>query len=169
MNFPTFIPGLITSPCPGQRKISPVISVMEIAKHKTNSNRGHDASKEEATVALHSGFVPRVQSKLEYSPMQFQSASYSRTSPRRTSSPTRQSFPNERRNSMSPRHVQEQAIENTLEKEKERDSQKDTQIQELLETIELLEAKVMKLEQLIRLKDHKIQVLSGRPMRNGNT
>ncbi|EFJ12294.1 hypothetical protein SELMODRAFT_425615 [Selaginella moellendorffii] len=45
------------------------------------------------------------------------------------------------------------------------ESQKDIQLRELRETIELLEAKVMKLEQLVSLKDHKIQVLTGKPTR----
>ncbi|KAL3702267.1 hypothetical protein R1sor_020289 [Riccia sorocarpa] len=40
--------------------------------------------------------------------------------------------------------------------------EKEAHIRELSETIELLEAKVKKLEQLVRLKDHKIQVLSGK-------
>ncbi|XP_024533905.1 sperm flagellar protein 1-like [Selaginella moellendorffii] len=45
------------------------------------------------------------------------------------------------------------------EKDGMNESQKDIQLRELRETIELLEAKVMKLEQLVSLKDHKIQVM----------
>ncbi|BBN11726.1 sperm flagellar protein 1 [Marchantia polymorpha subsp. ruderalis] len=54
----------------------------------------------------------------------------------------------------SPRRSQEVNFEKLREK--------DAHIRELGETIELLEAKVKKLEQLVRLKEHKIQVLSGK-------
>ena len=41
--------------------------------------------------------------------------------------------------------------------------EKEQQIRELQETVEILELKVAKLEQLVRLKDNKIQKLTGKP------
>ncbi|KAH7277039.1 hypothetical protein KP509_39G031300 [Ceratopteris richardii] len=153
--------------------IERVLKLMKykIAKHKPNACRSYkENAKEEMNSSLGSaqGLVSsRSQTKSESSPLQFQSASYLRSSPPRHPSPSKHIISQERqqvcRGGESPLPCsQDTGLEGMQDKDMQKELQKDAQIKELMETVELLEAKVMKLEQLVRLKDHKIQVLSGR-------
>ncbi|KAI5069647.1 hypothetical protein GOP47_0015948 [Adiantum capillus-veneris] len=160
--------------------IERVLKLMKykIAKHKPSANRSYKDNGKEEINNSHGSAQGLVQSRSqakEPSTLQFQSASYLRSSPPRHASPNKHSSSQERpqlcRGSESPLPCTHDAgIEGAQEKDVQRELQKDAQIRELMETVELLEAKVMKLEQLVRLKDHKIQVLSGRGLNKvGNT
>jgi chaperonin cofactor prefoldin len=46
-------------------------------------------------------------------------------------------------------------------------AEKEQTVQELRETIEIMELKIKKLEQLVRLKDSKIQTLANKMQTNG--
>ncbi|KAH7307826.1 hypothetical protein KP509_22G079400 [Ceratopteris richardii] len=150
--------------------IERVLKLMKykIAKHKPNASRGHKENLKEDINNSNScaqGFS--ISRPFKSEPSMLQSATYLRSSSPRQVSPSKHSSSQDRpqlyRTGDSPLPCSEEAgLEDIENKDTQRGLQKDAQIRELMETVELLEAKVMKLEQLVRLKDHKIQVLSGR-------